>query len=261
MRWNPYHTVPKRRRALLIAGSLLGLLAFWSVLSLGLYPPGSVGMNKLPPPWEVAEGLWVMASSGMLLPAIGGSMLRIAAAATVVALVGVPLGIAMGGSPTLDILFGTPLYPLRSAPIVAIMPLMIVWLGSGDLMKVGFLSLGAVVYLIPMTADAIKNVPRRYWVATHDANGSDFEAVFKTLVPLAAPRILDAIITSISVTWTYITVAEYVTAESGLGRLMSLAVRQSTPQVIGLILLILFIAWVTDTVLRAVRKQVFDFEV
>ena len=258
--WNPYQTLPSQLKRTLQAVGVLGTLAAWASLSYLIYPPGSTGMNPLPSPWEVAEGLGVLIQGGQLLPALGGSLARVLAANTLIAVIGIPLGILMGGSPKLDTLFGTVLYPLRSAPIAAVMPLMILWLGSGDTMKIGFLALGSIVYLVPLTADAIKTVPNRYWRTVHDLNGTPWEALVKGVVPVAAPRIFDATITCVSVSWTYITVAEFVTAEAGLGRLMSLAKRQNNAQVIGIILLILALAWITDLTLRAIRNRLYKFE-
>ncbi len=258
--WNPYEPLAPKTKRVLTAASFAGLLAGWAALSYLVHPPGSEGATKLPSPLEVAGGLQVLFESGNLIPALLGSSLRVTAATLAVAVVGIPVGVLMGGSPRIDTFLGSVLYPLRSAPIAAVMPLMILWLGSGDLMKISFLALGSVVYMIPMTADAIKNVPSRYWRTAHDLNGTPWEALMKASLPIAAPRIFDAFITCMSVSWTYITVAEFVTAEAGLGRLMSIAKRQSNAQVIGLILMILVLAWATDYGLRTLRNHIYKFE-
>ncbi len=53
--------------------------------------------------------------------------------------------------------------PFRSAPIVALLPILVMWLGIGEAMKIVFLFPGVVVYLIPMVRDAIVEVPSTYW--------------------------------------------------------------------------------------------------
>ena len=58
--------------------------------------------------------------------------------------------------------------PLRSALIVALLPILVMWLGIGEAMKVVFLFLGAVVYLIPMVRDAIVAVPSTYWISARE---------------------------------------------------------------------------------------------
>ncbi|HCZ13651.1 MAG TPA: ABC transporter permease, partial [Candidatus Accumulibacter sp.] len=41
----------------------------------------------------------------------------------------------------------------RSAPVVALLPILVMWMGIGESMKIAFLFIGAVVYLIPMVRD------------------------------------------------------------------------------------------------------------
>jgi ABC-type nitrate/sulfonate/bicarbonate transport system permease component len=107
--------------------------------------------------------------------------------------------------------------PLRSTLVVVILPILVIWLGIGELMKIAFLVLGAIVFLIPMVRDALQAVPQTYWISARDLGATEWEAVRRAVLPMAMPRIADAIIASVSIMWTYITVAEYVNAEKGLG--------------------------------------------
>jgi ABC-type nitrate/sulfonate/bicarbonate transport system permease component len=61
--------------------------------------------------------------------------------------------------------------PFRSAPVVALLPILVMWLGIGETMKIAFLFIGAVVYLIPMVRDAIQAVPQSYWTSARDLGG------------------------------------------------------------------------------------------
>lgn len=107
--------------------------------------------------------------------------------------------------------------PFRSA---LILPILVMWLGIGEAMKVVFLFLGAVVYLIPMVRDAIVAVPSTYWISARDLGATPWEAIRHAVLPIAMPPIADGVIVSISVMWTYNTVAEYVNAKVGLGQLI-----------------------------------------
>ena len=117
------------------------------------------------------------------------------------------------------------------------------WLGIGETLKVVFLVLGAVVYLIPMTRDAMLAVPRHTFILMKDLGASDAEAIRLGVLPMAMPRIWDAITVAVSIMWTYITVAEYVNAQTGLGSMISNSKRFSAmDQVFAGIIVIVLLA-------------------
>lgn len=261
--WNPYTEVaPTQRRALGLA-SVATVLVLWSVLSgAGLVTPG-----KLPAPWAVAKAFLYLAWDGergqsLLLTATLWSLARVAVAGVLVVLVGVPIGVLMGASTRLNAAFSPLIDPFRSAPVVAVLPILVMWLGIGEAMKVAFLFLGAVVYLIPMVRDAMQAVPSSYWVAARDLGATEWEAVRLAVLPIALPRVADAVIVSVSVMWTYITVAEYVNAGSGLGQLIQNAKRFSAmDQVFVGIFVIIALALLTYSGLTGLKRRLFPWEV
>ena len=234
----------------------------WSALAAsGMFSP-----SKLPAPWDIAMALVQLSwdenlDESPLFMATLWSTGRVVLAGLAVVSVGVPAGIAMGASPRVDAVLSPLVDPFRSAPIVAVSPILVIWFGIGELMKITFLFLGAVVYLVPMVRDAVRAVPHTYYTSAIDLGATPLEAVRHALVPMALPRIADAIIVSVSVMWTYITVAEYTNAEKGLGQLIQNARRFSAmDQVFAGIFVIIFIALVTYLGLVALRKRLFSWE-
>ena len=111
---------------------------------------GWISPNKLPSPWAVARAFAYLAwhdGKSLLFDATLWSVGRVAAAGVLVVLLGVPLGILMGASPKLNAVLSPLIDPFRSAPVVALLPILVMWLGIGESMKIAFLFLGAVVYL------------------------------------------------------------------------------------------------------------------
>ena len=75
------------------------------------------------------------------------------------------------------------------------------------------------------------------------------------------PRIADAIIVSVSVMWTYITVAEYVNAKVGLGQLIQNARRFSAmDQVFAGIIVIMALALLTYQLMRMAKRRLYPWE-
>lgn len=261
--WNPYAPIEPQRRRMLGLLSVGVVLITWTVLSgAGIVSPG-----KLPAPWAVASAFLRLAwdstrGESLLLTATLWSMARVFTAGVLVVLIGVPIGVLMGASTRVNATLSPLVDPFRSAPVVAVMPILVMWLGIGEAMKVSFLFLGAVVYLIPMVRDAMQAVPSSYWIAARDLGATEWEAVRLAVIPIALPRIADAVIVAVSVMWTYITVAEYVNAEKGLGQLIQNAKRFSAmDQVFVGIFVIIALALLTYSGMVGLKRRLFPWEV
>jgi ABC-type nitrate/sulfonate/bicarbonate transport system permease component len=261
--WNPYEEVDAGTRRALGVGSVVAVIVAWAVIS----GTGLVAPNKLPTPWSVASAFLTLAwdaerGESKLLDATLWSSGRVLVAAIMTVSIGVPLGILMGAAPRLNAVLSPVIDPFRSAPIVAILPILVMWLGIGESMKITFLFLGAVVYLVPLVRDAMVAVPSTYYISARDLGATPAEAVWHAVVPIAMPRIADAVIVAISVMWTYITVAEYVNAESGLGRLIMDARRfAAMDQVFVGIFVIIGLALVTYAGMTWAKNRLYDWEV
>lgn len=258
--WNPYAAVPPTQRRMLGISAVAVVLLVWT----GLAASGWISPNKLPSPLAVLKALAYLAwhdGESMLLQATLASGGRVLAAGLLVLAIGIPIGVLMGAAPRLNAMLSPLIDPFRSAPVVALLPILVMWLGIGETMKIAFLFMGAVVYLIPMVRDAIQAVPQTYWISTRDLGGSPWECICKAILPMAMPRIADGVIVSISVMWTYITVAEYVNAGEGLGQLIANARRFSAmDQVFAGIIVIVAVALCTYQLMLAAKKKLYPWE-
>jgi ABC-type nitrate/sulfonate/bicarbonate transport system permease component len=260
MLFNP-HAHPKAS-----AKQVIGGLSFTLVIAIwwGIAASGLVSSNKLPSPLDVINAfsylIWDHGHS-MLWDATLASLGRIAMAAVLVLAIGVPTGVVMGSSPIINAALSPLVDPFRSAPIVALLPILVMWLGIGEEMKITFLFLGSVVYLIPLVRDAMVSVPYSYWETAKDLGATDIECITHAVLPIAMPRIFDAAIVATSILWTYITVAEYVNADSGLGQLIQNARRFSAmDQVFAGIITIVALALITHTLLTKLRMKLYFWE-
>ncbi len=260
--FNPHFPLTGGRKRMLGFGAVVLVLLVWSVVSL----MGLVSPNKLPSPLAVGGALRYLAwddatGKSLLLEAALASVGRIAVAGLIVIAIGIPVGIVMGSSPPINAALSPMIDPFRSAPVVALLPILVMWLGIGETMKVAFLVLGAIVYLIPLVRDAVQAVPQTHWISARDMGASYAECIRHAVLPLAAPRIFDAVTVCVSVMWTYITVAEYVNAGQGLGQLIQNARRFSAmDQVFAGIFVIILLALLTYQGMQWARRHLFAWE-
>jgi ABC-type nitrate/sulfonate/bicarbonate transport system permease component len=258
--WNPYRTLDRGTKRLLGVGSIVGVLVVWALVSAS----GLLSKNQLPSPLAVAQAFSLLGwydGKSPLAVATMWSVGRVAIASGLVILVGVPLGVLMGASPKVDAVFSPLVDPFRSAPVAALLPIMVMWFGIGEAMKIAFLFAGSIVYLTPLVRDAIRAVPQGYLISAKDIGASQWECVMKVLLPLAMPRIMDAVIVAVSVSWTYITVAEYVNAQEGLGQLIARGKQLSAmDQVFAGIITIIAVALLTYEALMLLKSKMYKWE-
>jgi ABC-type nitrate/sulfonate/bicarbonate transport system permease component len=243
-------------RVLPVAGIAI-VVALWALVSgLGVVKP-----VFLPTPWETAQALLQIFSDGSFVSDGWASIRRVMLAVGLSALIGIPIGIAMGSFGRVEALLKWVVFPFRTAPITAFIPLFMLFFGIDEQMKVWFLFFGTVVYIVPLTFDAIRAVPQEYIDAAVDYGFRPFGVLRHFVVPAAWPRIFDAIKVCTGIAWTYLVAAEIVNLTNGLGAVVQHAQRfQNTPKVYAGILLILIIGNVTDLVLGWIRDRYFNWE-
>ncbi|MBK6616520.1 ABC transporter permease [Ottowia sp.] len=258
--WNPYRALDSGTKRLLGVGSIVVVVVLWSAISAS----GLLSENKLPSPLKVLQAFALLGwydGNSQLAVATMWSVGRVAVASALVILVGVPLGVLMGASPKMDAVFSPLVDPFRSAPVAALLPILVMWFGIGEAMKIVFLFVGSIVYLTPLVRDAIRSVPQGFLVSAKDIGATQWECVTKVLLPLAMPRIMDAIIVAVSVSWTYITVAEYVNAKEGLGQLIARGKQLSAmDQVFAGIITIIAVALLTYEALMLLKRSLYKWE-
>lgn len=258
--WNPYAGISRAKHRIIGFSAVIAVLVIWTLLSAS----GLMTKNQLPSPLAVAQAMsylaWYEGKSQLLTHTLW-SVGRVATASALVIVIGIPLGVLMGASQRLNAFFSPLIDPFRSAPVAALLPIMAMWFGIGEFMKIAFLFVGSIVYLTPLVRDAIRAVPQQYLVGAKDIGATQFECITKVLVPLAMPRIMDAVIVGVSVSWTYITVAEYVNAQEGLGQMIANAKRLiAMDQVFAGIIVIIAVALLTYQTLMWLKSRFFKWE-
>jgi ABC-type nitrate/sulfonate/bicarbonate transport system permease component len=242
---------------LLPALGIVGVLALWALISELQW----VRPAFLPTPLDTGKALFALFADGSFVRDGWASIRRVLLAISLSAAVGIPIGVLMGAFGRVESLLRWILFPFRTAPITAFIPLFMLFFGIEEQMKVWFLFFGTVVYIIPLTFDAIRAVPQEYIDAAVDYGFRPWGTLMHFVIPAAWPRIFDAIKVCTGIAWTYLVAAEIVNLTTGLGAVVQHAQRfQNTPKVYAGILLILIIGNATDLLLGFIRSRYFEWE-
>lgn len=218
--------VPRGLRTILLFLAPAALVGTWCGLSYG----GVVDESFLPTPDAVAKGLLVLIFEYDLLDSVWASTRRMLIAFSLAAGVALPLGILMGSFEPINRFFDPIMAPLRFMPIVAFIPLMIVWFGIDELQKVAFLFLGVFVFLVPVVVAAIRDVPQEYVDTAYTLGATRFQVIRTVLIPSALPEIFESFRVMNAIGWTYVTLAESVNPQTGLGHMIHLAYTHARPE-------------------------------
>lgn len=229
-------------------GALASLLVAWSVLTYG----GLVDPLFLPRPDRVVLSTIESARSGVLWSDIASSVYRVTVGWLLSTLLAVPLGVLMGNFRLVEALLEGPVALTRYMPVVAFIPLSILWVGVGDSQKFLMIFLGTFVQEVLMIADNVKSVPKDLIHVAYTFGLSKWEVLRHVVIPHSLPGMVDTFRITIGWAWTYLVVAELVAATTGLGyRIMQAQRYLATEVIIQGILVIGLIGLVTDLAFKA----------
>ncbi len=187
-------------------------LTCWALISYAQLVPALF----LPTPTAVIEAGIEMFSNGLIADILA-SCLRVASGFVCAAIVGVPIGILMGSFQSMESLFSPIIGTIRYMPIVAFIPLIIIWVGLGEASKTLIIFLGVVLYNAMMIADAVKFIPDEMLHVAYTLGYNCREVLFKVILPSAFPIVLDTLRINSASAWGYLVIAELIASQNGLG--------------------------------------------
>jgi ABC-type nitrate/sulfonate/bicarbonate transport system permease component len=139
------------------------------------------------------------------------------------AAVAIPLGILVGWYKRLSYVLDPFINAMNATPRVALLPLVIIWLGIGILSKVGIIFLGAVFSILINTRDGVKTTPVSLLNAARSFGASEW-MVFKAVVfPSTIPFILTGLRLAVGRSLVGVLVGELYAATAGIGFMITVA--------------------------------------
>ena len=244
---------PGRRNAL---GLLFFVLFFavWAVATLG----GFVPKTFLADPIAMVRSGWVLLTEQGFAKDIGFTIWRVLGGFVVAALLGVPLGVAMGAYKPVEAFFEPFVSFARYLPASAFIPLLILWAGIGEAQKLSLIFIGSFFQLVLMIALQVGGTRRDLVEAAYTLGASDIGIVKRVLIPAAAPQIAETLRLVLGWAWTYVIVAELIGASNGIGHMITDSqALLATDQIIFGIITIGAIGLVSDLAFKRANRAMF----
>lgn len=244
-----------RLRIISVSGIII-ILAVWALVTY----TGMVGDLFLPTPTSVFLEARQEIQNGTLILDIRASFYRILVGFILATIFALPIGVMMGTSKYWKAFWEPIVGFIRYMPVVAFIPLSILWFGTSDLQKFFIIFFGTFFQEVIMIADNCKTVKKSVVEVGLSLGLNWFEVIKDIVVKAAMPAIWDTLRTNWGWAWTYLVVAELVAATSGLGyRIMEAERYLSTETIILGILIIGILGLITDGIFSLLGKLFFPW--
>lgn len=197
-----------RKRDLLLA--FLALVALWQILAMLLKQP------ILPAPWVVVKTFVSEAGKGLLGHFLV-SLWRVLASMAVSILLAGPAGLVLGQSPVLNRIFSPFIYLIYPIPKVVLVPLVLLFLGIGDLAKIVIIFMILFFQILVLVRDQAATLHPAL-IQSVRSLGAGRRALFRYVyLPASLPAILTALRQSVGTSVAVLYIAESFATQQGLG--------------------------------------------
>ena len=226
------------------AGRYSGWIALALVIALWQFAGSAGWVNPLflPPPSAIAVAICKLAMSGALWQHVSASVMRIGSGWMLGTVAGVIVGFAIGLSTLargVGITFISALFPI---PKIALLPLLILWLGIGEEPKIATIALGVFFSTAISVYSGVDAVPRNLIRMAQSFNVPFHAIVRRVIWPGALPSILAGFRITASVALLLVVSAEMIGAQFGIGAFVLQAgnLMQTDQLLAGVVILSLF---------------------
>jgi ABC-type nitrate/sulfonate/bicarbonate transport system permease component len=200
-------------------GSILLLLLVWQFVPY-FFPLKQGTKLFFAVPSEIAGTLWEMFASGSVWAPLGVSATAFAIGLAIAIAAGLPLGILLGRSNTLNAMFDPFVTAFNATPRLVFLPLLMLWFGIGLWSKVAVVFLGALFPLLINTYEGVRNADKLLINVVRSFGAGEWDIARLVVVPNALPFIIVGLRLAIGRAVLGVVVSEFFGSQEGLGVVM-----------------------------------------
>lgn len=210
--------ITKSRKKRRIEGALpwlipVAIIIIWEII----VDAGMIDTTYVPSPSAVGSQAMTLWQEGTLQQNIGISLYRATIGLLIGGTIGFTLGVANGLSRISNLLFNSTVQMVRNIPHLALIPLIIIWLGIGEPAKVTLVAIGVMFPIYINTLHGIQSIDPKLIEMGRSYQLSKRQMLTKIIFPGAMPTILMGIRYALGVMWTTLIVSETISSSSGIG--------------------------------------------
>jgi sulfonate transport system permease protein len=203
------------------------LLFAWETLSAR----GLIRASILPAPSIIWQTLLDMLKSGELINHLWTSIVRVLQGFAVGGVMGLVMGFLIGLSEKVERSLSLVTGLLRPIPIIAWVPVLILWMGIDEASKVTVIAIGSFWPVLLNVIHGIRNTDRKFIEVARVLEKSRASLWWNVILPSALPSIFTGVRIGIGIAWMSVIAAEMIAASAGVGYLIMYARELSQPDV------------------------------
>lgn len=232
------------------------LIAIWQVaVSTEL-----VSEQFLSSPYSIAKSFFTLLFSEQLLHHLLVSVQRAGIGFIIGGFAGFLLGILTGLFRKAQYVLDPSIQVLRLVPNLAIVPLIILWFGFGELSKIAIIISSAFFPLYINVFTGIRNVDQKLFEVARVLGFKPVKRLVRLILPAALPDIFNGVRISLAVSWIGLVVAELVGSQAGIGFLINEAKQNSDTSVIFVgIIVFAVVGKLIDSAMKAIEARWLDW--
>jgi ABC-type nitrate/sulfonate/bicarbonate transport system permease component len=174
---------------------------------------------------------------------------------------GIMLGVSMAMNRVIRAAFNPIIEILRPLPPLALIPLLILWLGIGFATQILLIAFGSFIILVVTAYEAVRNVSPIYIHAATMLGASPQQIFRKVIIPAIIPDISGGIRVAVAASFGYDVAAELMGSMSGIGYRLVLARRYLlTENIIILLIIIALLSFSLDFLVRRINARITEWK-
>jgi ABC-type nitrate/sulfonate/bicarbonate transport system permease component len=205
--------------AVLGSGSIVLLLVVWELIP-HLVTVSAGTRLFFTTPSQIAGTLWTMFATGSVWAPLGVSASGFALGLGLAIVVGLPLGVLIGRSNTLNAMFDPFITAFNATPRLVFLPLVVLWFGLGLWSKVVIVFIGALFPILINTYEGVRNADKVLINVVRAFGAREWDIARLVVLPNAMPYIVAGLRLAIGRAVLGVVVAEFFGSEAGLGVMM-----------------------------------------
>ena len=198
------------------SAAIIGLLLIWELVTRS----GAVSALYLPAPSDILATAVTMVASGEVLVNLQASLLRVGAGFALGSATGIAAGLLLGFSRLAEAVGNPLLYSLYPIPKIALLPLIILWLGIGEVSKVAIIALGVFFPVAINTYSGVKHIDPLLIKVAVSYKASSLRLVRQVILPGALPMIFAGLKLAAGTSLLLLVAAEMIAAREGIGAMV-----------------------------------------
>jgi len=188
------------------------------------------------------------------------SLTRLGMGVLIASAIGLALGLFTGALPLVSASASPLLTVVSLIPPLAILPVLFIVFGLGELSKVALIAIGITPFIARDIQRRTQEIPSEQLVKAQTLGANTSQIICRVLLPQLMPRLVDAVRLSLGAGWLFLIAAEAIAATEGLGYRIFLVRRYMAMDVI-----LPYVAWITllafviDALLATLSRRLFPW--